>query len=85
LTEEISELTTDCPLCHRPLASKEYHQAIKELENKIQQNYDEKNKMKNEEFNRQLKELKERHEKDMKEHRINHETQIKKIELDLAK
>lgn len=85
MVEDISELTTECPLCHRPLASKEYHQAIKELEDKIQQNYDEKNKKNNEEFKHQLQELKEQHEKDIKNHQTNHEAQIKKLEEELVK
>jgi len=58
------ELLTDskCPLCRKELASDEYHAALKELENKVQQNYDQQNKVLTEEYEKQIKHLKEQHE-----------------------
>lgn len=85
MPKEDLEPTTKCPLCNRPLASEEYLKAKKELENKIQSEYDVKNKEKDSEFRRQLKELKDQHERDTQNHQNNHEEQIKKLQQDLEK
>ncbi|MEX2192489.1 MAG: DUF2130 domain-containing protein [Nitrosarchaeum sp.] len=86
MEENISDVkNTKCPLCHKILATKEYRQAVQDLENKIQQNFDKEDKKRSEEFETHLKELKEQYEKDKKNYQINHEEEIKKLQKDLEK
>lgn len=68
------EILTDskCPLCRKELASHEYHTALKELENKVQQNYKEQSKTVTSEYEKQIRHLKEQHESESK--RIEEET-----------
>ncbi len=58
------EILTDskCPLCRKELASHEYHAALKELENKVQQNYEKQNKILTKQYEEQIEHLKEKHE-----------------------
>ena len=51
-----------CPLCRKELASHEYHAALEELENKVQQNYEKQNKVLTQEYEEQIEHLKEQHE-----------------------
>jgi len=62
------EILTDskCPLCRKELASNEYHAALKELENKVQQSYKEQNKTLTEQYEKQIEHLKEQHESESK-------------------
>ncbi len=76
---------TTCPLCRKPLASDEYHNAIKELEKKVQQSYSEQDKTKTEKFEHQLKELKEQHEASIKSQHENHTEQLNGLKDDLQR
>ena len=73
-----------CPFCKKPLATKEYNHAQKELEIKLEENYDEKHKESNKDFEKQVKELKKQHEEIIKNQKINFEEQTKALQKNLG-
>jgi len=73
-----------CPLCQKQLASHEYLAAIKELEKKVQESYDEKNNHLVKEYEKQIAELKEHQELLFKNQKENHENEIKRLEEDIS-
>lgn len=73
-----------CPLCRKPLATKEYDYAIKEMDLRLQKNYDEKHKDSLKEFEKEIKELKQQHENNIKNQKMNFEEQTKTLQENLS-
>ena len=62
---DISEFK--CPLCSKTLANQEYQTAISQLEEKLKENFDEKNSNQKEKFELNIQNLKEDYEKTIQE------------------
>ena len=73
-----------CPFCSKPLATKEYNHAQKEMEIKLEENYDEKHKESSKDFEKQIKELKKQHEEIIKNQKTNFEEQSKALQKNLS-
>ncbi|QUC64388.1 DUF2130 domain-containing protein [Nitrosopumilus sp. K4] len=80
---EISEFK--CPLCSKTLANTEYELAISQLEEKLQQNFDEKNSNQKEEFEEQISRLKKDYEKTIEENHRSHQIQLEQMQQDIEK
>ena len=79
--EQLSSLK--CPLCNKSLANKEYKQAITQLEEQLQKNFDQKNESQKDSFESQIQVLKESQEKIMRETHDNHKEQLEQVRHDL--
>lgn len=73
-----------CPFCKKPLATKEYNHAQKELEIKLEENYDEKHKESRKDFEKQIKDLKKQHDEIIKNQKINFDEQTKALQKNLS-
>ena len=73
-----------CPLCRKQLATKEYNYAIKEMDLRLQKNYDEKHKESLREFENQIKELKQQHKNNITSQKMNFEEQTKTLQENLS-
>ncbi len=78
---EISQLK--CPLCSKTLANQEYESAIKQLEQKLQQNFDEKNSDQTQQFELEIKKLKENYESTIKENTKIHQAHQEQLQKDI--
>lgn len=78
---EISQLK--CPLCSKTLANQEYESAIKQLEQKLQQNFDEKNSSQTQQFELEIKKLKENYESTIKENTKLHQAHQEQLQKDI--
>ena len=68
MSNQLSEISQfKCPLCSKTLANKEYQSAITELEDKLQENFDEKNSNQIQEFESEISSLKKDYEKTIQE------------------
>ena len=79
--EQLSSLK--CPLCNNSLANKEYKQAITQLEEQLQKNFDQKNESQKDSFESQIQVLKESQDKIMRETHDNHKEQLEQVRHDL--
>lgn len=79
--EQLSSLK--CPLCNNSLANKEYKQAITQLEEQLQKNFDQKNESQKDSFKSQIQVLKESQDKIMRETHDNHKEQLEQVRHDL--
>ena len=79
--EQLSSLK--CPLCNKSLANKEYKQAITQLEEQLQKNFDQKNESQKDSFESQIEALKENQDKIMRETHDNHKEQLEQVRHDL--
>ena len=80
---DISEFK--CPLCSKTLANQEYQTAISQLEEKLKENFDEKNSNQKEKFELNIQNLKEDYEKTIQENHKTHQTQLEQMQEDIEK
>ena len=80
---DISEFK--CPLCSKTLANQEYQSAISQLEEKLKENFDEKNSNQKEKFELNIQNLKEDYEKTIQENHKTHQTQLEQMQEDIEK
>lgn len=73
-----------CPLCRKPLPTKEYNHALKEMDLRLQENYDKKHKQSIQDFEKQIKELKKHHEDNLKNQKLTLEEQSKALQKELT-
>jgi hypothetical protein len=86
MSNQLSEISQfKCPLCSKTLANKEYQSAITELEDKLQENFDEKNSNQIQEFESEISSLKKDYEKTIQESHKNHQSQLEQMQQDIEK
>jgi hypothetical protein len=78
--ESLDKLSSQkCPLCSKSLASKEYKQAISQLEEKLEKNFEKKNESQKESYALELEKIKDQHEDELSESHQSHKEQLAKI------
>jgi len=78
--ESLDKLSSQkCPLCSKSLASKEYKQAISQLEEKLEKNFEKKNESQKESYALELEKIKEQHEDELSESHQSHKDQLAKV------
>ena len=78
--ESLDKLSSQkCPLCSKSLASKEYKQAISQLEEKLEKNFEKKNESQKESYALELEKIKDQHEDELLESHQSHKEQLAKI------
>ena len=78
--ESLEKLSSQkCPLCSKSLASKEYKQAISQLEEKLEKNFEKKNESQKESYALELEKIKDQHEDELSESHQSHKEQLAKI------
>ena len=79
--DEISQFK--CPLCSKILANMEYQNAIDQLEEKLQQNFEEQNSTQIKKFEQEIEDLKENHENIISENHKLHKSQLIQMQKDI--
>ena len=86
MSDQLSDISEfKCPLCSKTLANQEYQSAISQLEEKLQENFDEKNSNQKEKFELEISSLKEDYEKTIQESHKTHQIQLEKMQQDIEK
>jgi hypothetical protein len=86
MSDQLSEISEfKCPLCSKTLANQEYESAISQLEEKLQENFDEKNSNQKQVFEAQIAGLKEDYEKTIQENHKSHQSQLEQMQQDIEK
>lgn len=84
MSDQLLEISKfKCPLCSKTLANQEYESAIKQLEQKLEQNFDEKNTNQTQQFELEIKKLKENYESTIKENKKLHQTHQEQLQKDI--
>ena len=68
-----------CPLCSKSLASGEYSQAISQLEQKLEKNFEQKNESQKESYELKLEKIKDQHDDELSESHQSHKEQLAKM------
>jgi len=86
MNDQLSEISEfKCPLCSKTLANQEYESAISQLEEKLQENFDEKNSNQKENFELEISSLKKDYEKTIQESHKTHQLQLEQMQQDIEK
>jgi hypothetical protein len=86
MSDQLSEISEfKCPLCSKTLANQEYETAISQLEEKLQENFDEKNSNQKEKFESEISSLKKDYEKTIQESHKTHQLQLEQMQQDIEK
>ncbi len=86
MSDQLSEISEfKCPLCSKTLANQEYESAISQLEEKLKENFDEKNSNQKEKFESEISSLKEDYEKTIQESHKTHHSQLEQMQQDIEK
>ena len=86
MSDQLSDISEfKCPLCSKTLANQEYQAAISQLEEKLQENFDEKNSNQKDKFELEIQNLKEDYEKTTQESHKTHQSQLEKMQQDIEK
>ena len=84
MSDQLSDISEfKCPLCSKTLANQEYQTAINQLEEKLQENFDEKNSNQKNKFELDIKALKEDYEKTIQESHKTHQSQLEQMQQDI--
>ena len=80
LMESLEKLSSQkCPLCSKSLASEEYSQAISQLEQKLEKNFEQKNESQKESYELKLEKIKDQHDDELSESHQSHKEQLAKM------
>ena len=80
LMESLEKLSSQkCPLCSKSLASEEYSQAISQLEEKLEKNFEQKNESQKESYELKLEKIKDQHDDELSESHQSHKEQLAKM------
>ena len=78
--ESLEKLSSQkCPLCSKSLASEEYSQAISQLEEKLEKNFEQKNESQKESYELKLEKIKDQHDDELSESHQSHKEQLAKM------
>ena len=78
--ESLDKLSSQkCPLCSKSLASEEYSQAISQLEEKLEKNFEQKNESQKESYELKLEKIKDQHDDELSESHQSHKEQLAKM------
>jgi hypothetical protein len=82
--ESLEKLSSQkCPLCSKSLASGEYSQAISQLEQKLEKNFEQKNESQKESYELKLEKIKDQHDDELSESHQSHKEQLAKMRGDV--